>query len=73
MRTPIANPQGDAGELEDAQDVDVVAFVGDREADHVEVAERPLGLQREGGRSGPGQLGRLGGVGEEDSLADDVR
>ena len=73
LRAPLADPKGDAGEIQDPQDVDVVPLIRDREADHVEVAERPLGLQRERRRPGPGQLGHLGGVGKKDALADDVR
>ena len=73
LRPAVLGPQRDAGALEKAKGVDVVSLVGDREADEVEVRQRPLGLQREGLGAGPPVLGEVPGIGQEHALAHHVR
>jgi hypothetical protein len=69
---PLGRAQSEAAQREQAQDVDVVALVGDREADHVEVGERPLRLQRERRALRALHLDDVGGVRQEHALADHV-
>jgi len=72
VRAPVRGAQRDPRELEQAQDVDVVALVGHREADQLEIGERALRFQRLRRRRGPPHFLEVGGLGQEHALAHDV-
>jgi hypothetical protein len=72
VRAAVGRAQRDAGHVQQPQDVDVVPLVRHREADHLEVGQRPLGLERQRRRRSPSHLVEVGRIGEEDALADHV-
>ncbi len=69
----IGGPQREPRHPQHPDHVDVVALVGHREADQVEVGQRPVGLEREGRGPGAAVLVHVLGIREEDALADHVR
>ncbi len=70
---PVDRAGRQAGHAKQPHRIDVIAFVGHREADQIEVLEGALRFQREGRRLGPRVLVEVLGIGEEHALADDVR
>ncbi len=70
---PVGRADRDPRHAQEAHGVHVVALVGDREADQVEVGERALRLERERRGAGAPVLVQVLGVREEDALADHVR
>ena len=72
VRPAVAGAQRDLRQIEQAQDVDVVALIGDREADHLEIGQRALRLERQRRRRCPPHLLEVRGFGHEHALADHV-
>ena len=72
VRPSRGGAQRDPRHAEQAQDVDVVAFVGDREADEVELGERPERFERERRHLRPLHLVEVGRLRHEHALADHV-
>jgi hypothetical protein len=68
----LGGKEGDAPELEDGRQVEIIVFKGDRKGDDVKVGKKPSRLEREEGVTGLSVLGEVLGIGEKKTLAECV-